>query len=37
VLQAWKGEGKKMRLDEDKKRRSKAKEIKFVVFGLHLL
>jgi hypothetical protein len=35
--QAWKGAGKKMLLEEDKKRCSKAKEGKYVVFGLHLL
>jgi len=37
ALQAWKGEGKKMLLDENKKRRLKAKEGMCVVFGLHML
>jgi hypothetical protein len=31
-LQAWKGEGKKMLLDKDKKRHSKVKEGRSVVF-----
>jgi hypothetical protein len=33
-LQAWKGEGKKMLLDKDKKRHSKVKEGRSVVFGI---
>jgi hypothetical protein len=37
TLQACKGEGSKRLLDEDKKGSSKAKERRYVVFGLHLL